>query len=91
MRAALAAVAFVSLAAGCSHLPKQAYEKDATPGYNRRELDDPRPGLFSGQDGAFTVYRNEADRAVEPPPPPAAKKRTTLLCARGETCDPLPP
>jgi len=91
MRGAAAAVALVCLVAGCSHLPKQAYEKDTTPGYNRRELDGPRPGLFSGKDGAFTVYRNEAERAVEPQAPPAAKKRTTLLCARGQTCDPVPP
>ena len=91
MRVAAAAVALVALAAGCSHLPKQAYEKDTSPGYNRRELEGPRPGLFSGKDGAFTVYRNEAERAVDPPPAataPATKTRTTLLCARGATCDP---
>ena len=91
MRVAAAAVALAALVAGCSHLPKQAYEKDTTPGYNRRELDGPRPGLFSGKDGAFTVYRSDAERAAEPPaaaPAPAPKKRTTLLCARGATCAP---
>lgn len=88
MRVASAVVALVAIVAGCSHLPKQAYEADTTPGYNRRELDGPRPGLFSGKDGAFTVHRTDAERAAEPPTPPAPKPRTTLLCARGATCDP---
>jgi hypothetical protein len=63
-------------------------EKPAS--YNRREL-PPSPGLFTGPDGTWTLYRNDGKRVAPAPAPPSEaaeparpKKREILLCGRGQ-------
>lgn len=90
---ALTAVLAAALLGGCiaprAHPPRSESAEKVS--YNRREL-PPEPGLFSGPDGSFTIYRNEAEkrrsRADQPPPPP--KQPTTLSCEPGYVCDPPP-
>ena len=79
MRALLAAGAIAL--ASCA-LPPPAAEPGAKPSYNRREL-EPRPGVVTGKDGVWTIYRSDA-----PPPPPPPPRPTTLSCERGYACDP---
>ena len=86
MRSAVALVFLVALLSGCSHrLAEPLGVKQQKAGYNRREIDTPRPGLLTGPDGSWTVLRS---RDARPPEPPPARTRTTLLCDRGEECDP---
>ena len=85
---ALAGVAALATVA-CALPPPASPAADEKPGYNRREL-EPRPGLFTGPDGEWTVYRNGSPKPAPKPsaeaaPPPV---RETLLCARGQVCDP---
>jgi hypothetical protein len=87
--AALAAILLGGCVAPKAHPPKaEGAEKRS---YNRREL-PPEQGLFSGPDGTFTVYRNDAERRRSQPPappaPPAPPKPTTLSCEPGFVCDP---
>lgn len=78
------ASAVVAIAlAGCA-LPPPATEPGAKPSYNRRELES-RPGVFTGEDGVWTIYRSDA-----PAPPPPPPRPTTLSCERGHVCDPPP-
>lgn len=85
-RALATATACALLLGGCvapaAHPPKS--EREGKISYNRRELES-RPGVFTGPDGVWTIYPNDADR---PAPAPAPPKRTTLSCERGQTCDP---
>jgi hypothetical protein len=85
MRALTAATA-LALLGGCvapsAHPPKA--EREGKVGYNRRELES-RPGVFTGSDGVWTIYRSDAERPAPGPPPPP--KRTTLSCERGHDCD----
>jgi hypothetical protein len=62
--AALLALVLAVVLAGCAgvHAPKSTDEPD---GYNRRELPS-SPGLLTGPDGSWTVYRNDAERAQQP-------------------------
>lgn len=88
MRALAAAIASALFASGCA-LPRPAPDDhDGETSYNRREL-EPRPGLFTGSDGEWTLYRNDA---AEPPPQPPVDDvppaRRTLLCEPGHHCDP---
>jgi hypothetical protein len=77
------------LAAGCASPRPATHEHGGETSCNRREL-EPRQGLFTGSDGEWTLYRNDAP--PPPPPEPAAgdvpRERHVLLCARGENCDP---
>jgi hypothetical protein len=86
----LALAAAGLLLAGCA-MPAPAPPPKAGPegkaSYNRRELES-RPGVFTGRDGVWTIYRSDADRP--PPEPPAPPKRTTLSCERGHVCDEPP-
>lgn len=83
---ALAAATALALLAGCA-TRASAPEADAAekPGYNRRELES-RPGLFTGKDGVWTIYRSDG-----PPPSPPPAEPTTLACERGQVCDPPAP
>lgn len=87
MRAAAAGAALALLLGGCvapsAHPPKS--EREGKISYNRRELES-RPGVFTGRDGVWTIYRSDAD--APPPGPPPPPKRTTLSCERGHECDP---
>lgn len=91
---ALAAVLVASLCGGCiaprAHPPKREGAEKVS--YNRREL-PPEQGLFSGPDGTFTIYRNDAERRRNQVdlPPPAPKPPTTLSCEPGYVCDPPSP
>ena len=87
MRALAAALAGLLLA-GCvapSAAPPPKAGPDGKVSYNRRELES-RPGVFTGRDGVWTIYRSDAD--APPPGPPPPPKRTTLSCERGHECDP---
>lgn len=55
------------------------------PSYNRRELES-RPGLLTGSDGVWTIYRS--DGPPPPPAPPPPPRKTTLSCQPGHECDP---
>lgn len=83
---ALAGIATLALLCGCvapgARPPKAETKEKAS--YNRRDM-PPERGLFSGRDGAWTIYRNDADRTDEEPVAPP--KRTTLSCERGHVCD----
>lgn len=87
MRApAAAAAAALALLAGCAGPAPAAKHRDAGKiSYNRRELES-RPGLLSGKDGVWTIYRSDG-----PPPPPPPPRPTTLSCERGHVCDPPAP
>ena len=94
MRAPLHAAVITLALFGCAGTTPEPVEKPAS--YNRREL-PPSPGLFTGPDGTWTLYRNDAERAVPaaapeaaaPEPEPARpKKREILMCGRGqEDCE----
>jgi hypothetical protein len=92
MRALAAATACALLLGGCAAgapaTPEKAAKNAPVGGYNRRELPTAQ-GLFTGKDGVWTIYRNDAERAAEAPPAPPAP-RETLLCQRGQQCDPPP-
>jgi hypothetical protein len=87
--AALTAALMATLLAGCmSREPRK--DRSGEVGYNRRELTHPQPGILTGDDGVWTVYRNDADRspdAREPAPPPP-KKREILMCDVTTGCEP---
>jgi hypothetical protein len=83
MRALAAALACALLLAGCAgRAPAPASEGEEKVSYNRRELES-RPGLLTGRDGTWTIYRSDG-----PPPPPPPRPPTTLSCERGQVCDP---
>jgi len=87
---ALAAAAALALLGGCAAGAGPAAEPREEAGkisYNRRELES-RPGLFTGKDGVWTIYRS--DGPPPPPPPPQPPRKTTLSCERGQQCDPAP-
>ncbi len=92
MRAVAIALAAALLLAGCMSRPAR-HDRSGEVSYNRREL-SPRPGLFSGPDGEWTVYPSEPDRTDADPPsagspaPPPPPERTILLCQEGRRCDP---
>ena len=83
MRGVALAVAAALLAGGCTSRPARHDRSDEI-SYNRREL-PPSPGLFTGEDGSWTAYRNDVVRAPEPPPP---RRKSTLSCQEGHVCDP---
>jgi hypothetical protein len=75
-RLAVAAIAPILLWGCASPAPApEAGAADKT-SYNRREL-EPRPGLFTGRDGVWTIYRNDQAPAPAEAPPP--RPRTILL------------
>jgi hypothetical protein len=80
-----AALALLGGCAASTPTPAPVGEPAAKPGYNRRELES-RPGLFTGKDGVWTIYRSDG-----PPPPPPPPRPTTLACERGHACDPPAP
>jgi len=82
MRALVWTIAAALLLPGCMARPAQR-DRSGEVSYNRREL-PPERGVFSGDDGVFTIYSNER-RPAEPLPPP---RKTTLSCERGQVCDP---
>jgi hypothetical protein len=59
MRAAALALALALGLAACV-APGPAPKPAPGAGYNRREL-PPEPGLFTGPDGVWTIYRNDED------------------------------
>jgi hypothetical protein len=78
---ALAATAALALLGGCAAPAAETKSGGAEkPGYNRRELDS-RPGLLTGRDGVWTIYRNDAP-APESPPEEAPKREPTVLLPR---------
>jgi hypothetical protein len=82
---ALGTAAALALLFGCaSSTPAPKSERPEKRSYNRRELES-RPGLFTGKDGVWTIYRSDG-----PPPPPPPPRPTTLSCERGQVCDPPP-
>jgi hypothetical protein len=83
MRALAAAATLALLLGGCAAAgPGPKDERGEKISYNRRELES-RPGLFTGKDGVWTIYRSDG-----PPPPPPPPRPTTLSCERGQVCDP---
>jgi hypothetical protein len=56
--AALVWALALPLAACAAAAPRE--EGGPRPSYNRREL-PPEPGLFTGPDGVWTIYRNDED------------------------------
>jgi hypothetical protein len=67
MRALTFAIGVALLLGGCmTRAPRS--DPGGQVSYNRREL-PPAQGLFTGCDGAWTVYRNNPDRAPEECPP----------------------
>jgi hypothetical protein len=83
MRALPTAAALALLLGGCAApAPAPKAERGEKISYNRRELES-RPGLLTGHDGVWTIYRSDG-----PPPPPPPRRPTTLSCERGQVCDP---
>ena len=84
MRSTAILAALGLLVGGCiaPSRPASRSDEDAKAGYNRRELPS-RPGVFTGRDGTWTIYRSDA-----PPPPPPPRRPTTLSCEKGHVCDP---
>jgi hypothetical protein len=68
MRAPAFALLLALLLAGCMGRPPHKDRSDEV-SYNRRDL-PPEPGLFTGCDGVWTVYRSRPDRAEPCPPTP---------------------
>ena len=64
MRALALAMALALLLGGCMNRPPRK-DRSGEISYNRRDL-PPEQGLFTGPDGVWTIYRNNAD---EPPAP----------------------
>jgi hypothetical protein len=90
MRALGVALVVASLLCGCMSRPAQK-DRSGEPGYNRRELTHAQPGILTGPDGTWTVYRNDAEPRSEEPlstPAPAPKKREILMCDRSQHCNP---
>ena len=83
--------------AGCAASTPEPIERPAS--YNRRELPPDEPGLLTGPDGTWTVYRNDVDRAAAAPPPAAEpapeaqpepappRHREVLMCDRSRNCE----
>jgi len=67
MRAMALAMVFVLPLGGCA-TPRLKSACGESKSYNRRDL-PPEQGLFTGPDGVWTIYRNDAD---EPEPEGAA-------------------
>lgn len=93
MRALVICALAATLLAGCmSREPRK--DRSGEVGYNRRELDYPQPGILTGDDGAWTVYRNDLDRppasapAASEPAPPPPKRREILMCDVTTGCEP---
>jgi hypothetical protein len=87
MRARTALVAALALTAafalgGCMSRPG-SHDRSGEVSYNRRDLPPNEPGLVTGPDGVWTVYRNDAPE--EPPPP---RKRTVLMGEGVDSPDP---
>jgi hypothetical protein len=83
MRAPATGTALALLLGGCAApVPAPQDERGGKISYNRRELES-RPGVFTGRDGVWTIYRSDG---APPPPPPA--RPTTLSCERGQVCEP---
>ena len=70
--------------AGCMNRPPR-HDYSGEISYNRRDL-PPEPGLFTGCDGVWTVYRNQPERLPERcPPQPGAQRE------KGAAADEAPP
>jgi hypothetical protein len=87
MRGMVVASALAALLAGCAAHAPEPIEKLP-----------PSQGLFTGPDGAWTVYRNDAERAATPPPEPEPaeqpeasepppEQRDILMCDRSRNCE----
>jgi hypothetical protein len=73
---ALAIAAAALALAGCAQRPETSGDTGKKTSYNRRELPE-SPGLFTGRDGSWTIYRS--DGPPPPPEPPPPPRRTILL------------
>ncbi len=86
MRAiALALLSVLLLAAACTSRPAR-HDRSGEISYNRRELPPASPGVFTGPDGTWTVYCNDAAAAHDDCPP--AREQAKKPCEEGQTCDP---
>ena len=56
MRAPALAIVLALLLGGCMNRPPHR-DRSGEVSYNRRDL-PPEPGLFTGKDGVWTIYRN---------------------------------
>ena len=61
MRAVALAIVLALLLGGCMNRPPHR-DRSGEVSYNRRDL-PPEPGLFTGKDGVWTIYRNNPDGA----------------------------
>jgi hypothetical protein len=89
MRVPIVLLLAAALLGGCMNRPPR-HDRSGEISYNRRELTHPQPGILTGDDGVWTVYRSDAERTApaEPPQaePPAPKKREILMCDHSAHC-----
>lgn len=89
-RAASVAMALALLAACASPQPATDPEKQRKAGYNRRELMGPRPGVFTGADGAWTVERSDRDSPTPESPTQTSGTTDTPACESDPDCETAP-
>jgi hypothetical protein len=94
MRRVATVATALALLAGCA-LPPPAEdpEKQRKAGYNRREIMGPRPGVFTGEDGAWTVKRRDGDSptpepSTTPSGAPTSTPATPPACEGDQDCEP---
>lgn len=99
---AASAATVLALLASCAVPPPEAdseREKQRKAGYNRREIMSPRPGVFTGEDGAWTVMRSDRDSPTpepstqdsgEPSGQPSGTTADSPACEGDPDCEPVP-